>query len=149
MAGLDDMSDAGETASADEALRLLNYVLNEEPQQDVVDVVVEHSESAIRLPRNVAVSLREVLVNAVAGKPVEVIPMHAELTTQQAAYLLNVSRPHVVKLMDEGDLPGHKVGTHRRIYASDVKKYKRDRDIDGRMAADKLTSLTEGMGLYE
>ncbi|MEQ9999426.1 excisionase family DNA-binding protein [Corynebacterium sp. KPL4015] len=75
--------------------------------------------------------------------------MNAELTTQQAADLLNVSRPHVIKLMDEGILKGHKVGTHRRLYASSVQEFKRHRDLEQRAAADELAVLSDEMGLYE
>lgn len=149
MAHLKDTNGTDTAATAREALRRLNHVLDGDPQQDVVEVAVERSEETIRLPRDVAVVLREILVNSAAGKSVGVIPTHAELTTQQAADLLNVSRPHVIKLMNDGVLPGHKVGTHRRIYASDVRSYKHQRDIDGRIAADDLTALTEEMGLYE
>lgn len=149
MAQLKDTNGADVATTAREALRRLNHVLDGDLQHGVVDVVVEHSEETIRLPREVATVLREILVNSAAGKSVGVIPMHAELTTQQAADLLNVSRPHVVKLMNDGMLPGHKVGTHRRIYASDVQEYKHQRDIAGRIAADELTALTEEMGLYE
>lgn len=149
MAQLKDTNGTDVAVTAREALRRLNHVLGSDPHPDIVDVVVEHSEDTIRLPREVATVLREILVNSAAGRSVGVIPMHAELTTQQAADLLNVSRPHIVKLMNDGVLPGHKVGTHRRIYAADVHAYKHQRDIDGRIAADELTALTEEMGLYE
>lgn len=88
------------------------------------------------------------LKNAAAGQQFSIVSDHTELTTQQAADLLNVSRPYVVKLIDEGTLPGHKVGAHRRVYASDVEEYKRAREITTRKAADELTALTEEMGLY-
>ncbi|MEJ4098773.1 helix-turn-helix domain-containing protein [Corynebacterium mastitidis] len=135
--------------TAREALRQLTHALDAEPQPSTVNVAIEHSDEAIRIPRDVALTLREVLVNAVAHRAVSVVPTQAELTTQQAADLLNVSRPYVVKLMDEGILPGHKVGTHRRIYASDLQEYRHQRDIAGRAAADELTALTEKLGLYE
>ena len=136
-------------ATSREALRRLNHALSVSSEPEGVEVRVEQSDEVIRLPREGATVLREILVNTAAGRSVKVIPMHAELTTQQAADLLNVSRPHVVKLMDKGVLPGHKVGTHRRIYAADVHSYKHQRDIEGRIAADELTALTEEMGLYE
>lgn len=136
-------------ATSREALRRLNHALSVSSESEGVEVRVEQSDEVIRLPREGATVLREILVNTAAGRSVKVIPMHAELTTQQAADLLNVSRPHVVKLMDKGVLPGHKVGTHRRIYAADVHSYKHQRDIEGRIAADELTALTEEMGLYE
>lgn len=149
MAHLKDPDGTDVAATAREALRRLNHALSTPSEREVVEVVVEQSDEVIQLPREVATILREVLVNTAAGRSVGVIPMHAELTTQQAADLLNVSRPHVVKLMNEGILPGHKVGTHRRIYAADVHAYKHQRDIEGRIAADELTALTEEMGLYE
>ncbi|ANE07012.1 MULTISPECIES: helix-turn-helix domain-containing protein [Corynebacterium] len=96
-------------ATAREALRKINRVLSDTSTDKDVNVVVEQSDDVIRVPREVATALREILVNSVAGRSVGVIPMRAELTTQQAANLLNVSRPHVIKLMNEGILPGHKV----------------------------------------
>ncbi|WP_455005554.1 helix-turn-helix domain-containing protein [Corynebacterium propinquum] len=71
------------------------------------------------------------------------------LTTQQAADILNVSRPHVVKLLEMGRIPGHKVGSHRRIYAVDVYEYKFQRDHETEKAAQELATLTEEMGLYD
>lgn len=136
-------------ATAREALRKINRVLSDTSTDKDVKVVVEQSDDVIRVPREVATVLREILVNSAAGRSVGVIPLRAELTTQQAANLLNVSRPHVIKLMNEGILPGHKVGTHRRIYAADVQDYKHQRDIDTRTATDDLTALSEEMGLYE
>lgn len=149
MAYLQDNEIASTAATAREALQKINRVLSDTSTNKDVKVVVEQSDEVIRLPREVATVLREILVNSVAGRSVSVIPMRAELTTQQAANLLNVSRPHVIKLMDDGILPGHKVGTHRRIYAADVQTYKHQRDIEARTAADDLTALTEEMGLYE
>lgn len=111
-------------------------------------MTVENSSEIIHLPREVAEALRDVLANASAGRSVEILPLHAELTTQQAADMLNVSRPHIMKLIDSGQLPGHKVGTHRRVYAADVQEYSHRREIGSRSAADELTALTEEMNLY-
>ena len=137
------------TVTTQEALRKINHVLNSPPASRNLEIVIDQSDEVIRLPREIATILREILINSVAGKSVSVIPNQAELTTQEAADLLNVSRPHVVKLLDEGILPGHKAGTHRRIYAADVQAYKHQREIDTRAAADDLTELTEELGLYE
>ncbi|AKK07974.1 helix-turn-helix domain-containing protein [Corynebacterium testudinoris] len=134
---------------AREALAKINSVLSGTSTRQDVYVAVENSDDVIRLSREVATVLQKVLTNVVAGRSVSVVPTSAELTTQQAANLLNVSRPHVVKLIDQDILPAHKVGTHRRIYAADVEAYKHQRDLDARAAADELAALTEGIDLYE
>lgn len=72
-----------------------------------------------------------------------------ELTTQQAADLLNVSRRRVIELRDEGTLDGHTEGTYRHLYASSVQDFKRQRDLKQRAAADELAVLSDEMGLYE
>lgn len=136
-------------AIARDALQKLNRTLASGPEHGEIDIVTPGSDEPIRLSRDVAELLREILVNTAAGQTVNVIPMNAELTTQQAADLLNVSRPHVIKLMDEGILKGHKVGTHRRLYASSVQEFKRHRDLEQRAAADELAVLSDEMGLYE
>ncbi|MDK4269058.1 helix-turn-helix domain-containing protein [Corynebacterium accolens] len=72
-----------------------------------------------------------------------------ELTTQQAADFLNVSRPRVIELMDEGTLKRHTEGAYRHLYASSVQDFKRQRDLEQRAAADELAVLSDEMGLYE
>ena len=75
------------------------------------------------------------------------IPQHAELTTQQAADFLNVSRPFFVKLLEEGKLPFHKVGSHRRIYFRDLVAYKEQNINERRQAMDELAAQAQELKL--
>lgn len=119
---------------AQQALEDLDVALSH-PHLSSIDIVVDGSQQPVRIPRSVASALREVLANSAEGRPVEVVPVRKELTTQQAADILHVSRPHVVKLIDTGVLAGHKVGAHRRLYADDVFAFKRKRDAAQRATA--------------
>ena len=89
-------------------------------------------DQTVDLPIALARSLIDLLGHLAAGKVVKVVPIDALLTTQQAADLLNVSRPYLIKLVDEGVLSASKVGRHRRLKAEEVMAYaeeaKKDRD---------------------
>ena len=82
-----------------------------------------------------------------AGEGVSVVPSHAELTTQQAAELLNVSRPFLIGLLEGGQIEFRKVGKHRRVKAASLMAYLANDDQQRREAADELTRLSQEMGL--
>jgi excisionase family DNA binding protein len=108
----------------------------------------EQSQTFI-LPAPVIQLLTDMLVHLGTGIPVTVIPDHAELTTQQAADFLSVSRPWIVKLIERNELPHRMVGTHRRVLFSDLRAYKERSNATRRVALDKLAAEAQAMGAYE
>lgn len=107
-------------------------------------------ERPIELPAAAVSLLRNILEAMAAGRGVTIIPENAELTTVQAADVLNVSRPYLIKLLDEKAIPHRKVGKHRRIRMEDVMAYKVSIDRERENVLDRLTreAQEQGMG-YE
>lgn len=102
----------------------------------------------LQLPKSVTPLLVKILTEMAQGNAVTLIPLHAELTTQEAANLLNISRPHLNKLLERGDLPHHKVGTHRRIRFVDLEEFRAKREAAREAAMVELArqAQEEGMG---
>ncbi|TVQ44271.1 MAG: helix-turn-helix domain-containing protein [Gloeocapsa sp. DLM2.Bin57] len=80
---------------------------------------------------------------------ISITPVRAELTTHQAAELLNVSRPYLIKLLEQGHIPYRKVGSHRRIPTQPLLEYKAKEEEKANCALDEIVSLTEKLGLYD
>jgi excisionase family DNA binding protein len=100
------------------------------------------------LPGHVLQILLDVLSEISQGNAISLIPYHQEISTQDAANLLNVSRPFLVRLLEEGEIPFRKVGAHRRVKLQDVLTYKETTDHQRREVLDELAELSqqEGMG---
>ena len=114
-----------------------------------VELVIEGGSSRLRVPPPVLAAFQLVIRKLIEQGTALVVGVEEEFTTQEVADLLNVSRQYVVRLMDEGRLTHHMVGTHRRASLRDVLAFKHERDARRRGALGRLIKLTEEHGLYE
>jgi len=112
-----------------------------------VKLRVGDSDEVITVPAVAVELLTDILKEMAAGNAVTLLPVHAELTTQEAADLLNVSRPYLVRLLEDGKIPFHKAGTHRRILASDLMAYRQKQEADQSAALQELTEEAQELGL--
>lgn len=101
------------------------------------------------LPESVFYVLERVAEVLARGDSITVVPVGREVTTQQAADLLNVSRQYLVRLLDEGRLPFRKTGKHRRVRIEEVLRFKEHRDKDRRAGLRELSQMTQEMGGYD
>lgn len=103
----------------------------------------------ITIPANIFRTIIKMLVEMGNGNAVAVVPVSAELTTQQAADLLNVSRPHLIKLLTSGAIPFRMVGTHRKLLAREVLNYREQTVLERRAALTSMVELDERFGLID
>jgi excisionase family DNA binding protein len=123
---------------------------DEEGQIGPVTLRVEgESEATVSLPSAAVGPLLDLLSDLAEGRAVSVADADEELTTREAADLLNVSRPHLTRLLKEGEIPSHKVGSHFRVYRRDVLAYKAERQERSEEAMQELTRLSQELGLYD
>lgn len=106
-------------------------------------------EQLIRVPAIAVPLIQRVMEALAAGHGVTIIPRHAELTTMEAADILNVSRPYLIKLLDSNEIPFHKVGRHRRIRLDNLMNYKERIDRDREAILDQMVREAEDLGLYD
>ncbi|MDU0479729.1 helix-turn-helix domain-containing protein [Staphylococcus chromogenes] len=128
------------------AVARLDSIIAESPVEQAI--AVELAGIDLKLSKAVLEQVRDVLCHAANKREVSILARDVELTTSQAAELLGVSRPHIVKLLDTGELPGRKVGSHRRLRLGDVEKYRESQIKAQRDAANELVGLSQEMGLY-
>ena len=136
---------ADESALALQSSRRLAQVLSSDPDCATVRLEVDGDEPVdpIEIPASLLRLLQGALAEIAEGNAVRLLPVQAELTTQQAADALNVSRPYLVRLLDEGAIPSRKVGTHRRVRLVDVLRYKSEIDRKRLKALDELAAQAQ------
>ncbi|MER7677024.1 helix-turn-helix domain-containing protein [Streptomyces sp. NPDC096934] len=134
--------------TANHALTRVRAYLSEHQDASQIHVTVQDGgdREPLTLPREAVELLASLLAHLGAGRGVSIVPSDAELTTQQAADMLNVSRPFLIGLLDAGEIEYRTVGSHRRITASSLLEYQRKDDHRRRQVADELTRLGQEMG---
>ncbi|MGH9822997.1 MAG: helix-turn-helix domain-containing protein [Blastocatellia bacterium] len=133
------------------AERLSQALAKQIARGDTPAMFLAGEESGARepLPATAAKLLVKILSEIAKGNTVAILPLKPELTTQETAELLSLSRPHLIKLLDRGELPFHRVGTHRRIRLSDVLAYKRKALEERKAILREMVALNQEMGLYD
>lgn len=104
-------------------------------------------EGTFNLPASALRLLVRILEEMARGNAVTLIPVHAELTTQEAADMLNISRPSLIQLLDEGKIEFRRVGTHRRVRFEALMEYKRQVDTERRKVLKQLAAYDQELGI--
>lgn len=136
-----------EVALARETSRLLaTHLQDREPLR--LSILLDQShEGTFDLPASVVRLLVRILEEMARGNAVTLIPVHAELTTQDAADMLNISRPTLIQLLNEGKIEYRRVGTHRRVRFEALISYKRQLEADRRAALAELAAYDQEIGI--
>jgi excisionase family DNA binding protein len=123
----------------------------ERPEPEVRFGLLVHpdGQTTFPLPEPLFKVLFQAAATLIAGYQVIVAPVQHQLTTQEAADLLNVSRTYLVRLLDEGKIASTKIGRHRRVTFGDLMSYKKHRMVERREALENLIRESEELGLYD
>ena len=137
-----------EVEAAVQGQRELASLLSTKFETQRIDIFdKEDKPHTLVLPTSALRLLVDILGELAIGNAVKVVPVHAELTSQEAADLLNVSRPHLVKMLEEGAIPFTKTGRHRRIRFSDLMAFKQQRDAESQEAMEALVRQAQELGM--
>lgn len=135
---------AREAAAAMQGQRALAALLSTQHETQRIQIFDEKNVAhSVELPTSALLLLLDILSELADGNAVKVVPIRAELTTQEAADLLNVSRPHLVKLLESGVLRFHKAGKHRRVRFSDLMAYKTAQEQGSTAAMEELAAQAQ------
>ena len=130
--------------SYDALVSTLNEIKDENPE-----IEIEETQERIRIPLSALKLLAQILKETSQGKPVSIVPIATEVTTQAAAEMLGCSRPHIVKLLETGKIKFTKVGKHRRIRYEDVIAYKNEMKAEQERLINEIMNTDEKAGLYD
>jgi len=113
------------------------------------EIEIEETQERIKVPLSALKFLGEILKAMSQGKPFSLVPVATEVTTQKAAEILGCSRPHLVKLLEEGQIDYTKVGKHRRVKFEDVMKYKKRMKRTQKQNIIDIMKSDEELGIYD
>ena len=136
-----------EAGVAKETSRLLASRLKKGAAMQLRILDDDGAKATVNLPAPAVGLLLRILEEMARGNAVTIIPVHAELTTQEAADMLNMSRPSLIQLLEEGKIEYRRVGTHRRVRFEALMKYKRHADEERRAVLDELAAYDQELGL--
>lgn len=128
-----------------DALALVIEQLNSEHPE----IEIEETEERIKIPLSALKLLGEILKAMSQGKPFSIVPVATEVTTQKAADILGCSRPHLVKLLETGEIAYTKVGKHRRVMFEDVMHYKAKMKKKQKQYIIDIMKSDEALELYD
>lgn len=135
---------------AEQIDRLSRELLNPSKRAEAQYLLVDREQGIeMELPHSLFLVLVDAVRELDKGNSVAILHYEQELTTQQTADLLHVSRPYLIRLLENGMIRYHKVGTHRRIRLRDAQEYQRIRDARRRAELQKMVRVTESLGLYD
>jgi len=121
----------------------------EELDTENPEIEIEETSEKIRIPLNALKLLAKILEETSKGRLVSIVPVATEMTTQAAAELLGCSRPHLIKLLEGGEIQYTKVGKHRRIKYEDIAKYKKEMKERQKQLLIDIMKSDEESGLYD
>lgn len=113
------------------------------------EIEIEETNDRIKISLNALKLLAKILKVTSQGKPISIVPIATEMTTQAAAELIGCSRPHLVKLLESGEINFTKVGKHRRVMYEDVVEYKKKMKADQENLIEEIMRSDEELGLYD
>lgn len=113
------------------------------------EIEIEETNDKIVVPLRALKLFGSILKAMSEGKPISIVPLATEVTTQKAAEILGCSRPHLVKMLEEGKIPFVKIGKHRRILFEDVMKYKKQMKAEQKKHLVEMMNLDEDLEIYD
>ncbi|TVR78283.1 MAG: helix-turn-helix domain-containing protein [Saprospirales bacterium] len=121
----------------------------EQINSDYPEIEIEETKERIKVPLTALKLLAKILKETSRGRPISIVPVATEITTQAAAEMLGCSRPHLIKILEKGNIPFTKIGKHRRIKYQDVVRYKKKLKDQQRELLVEIMKADEESGLYD